>query len=76
MLKVLLDSWIEIELTKEVYIFLRGTVGLCRSKGSKATGCQSWRSTKNSANQPGAGKAGSNLANRQNFLLPSNFDGP
>ena len=29
---------------------------------------------KNSADQPGAGEAGSNLADRQNFLLTSNFD--
>ena len=30
--------------------------------------------TKNSADQPGAGKAGSNRADRQNFFLTSNFD--
>ena len=27
-------------------------MGLCRLKGSRATGCQSWRSTKNSADLP------------------------
>ena len=29
-------------------------MGLCRSKGSRSTGCQSWRSTKNSAERPGS----------------------
>ena len=27
-------------------------MGLCRSKGSRSTGYQSWRSTKNSADRP------------------------
>ena len=36
--------------------------------------CQSW-TLKKSAALPGAGKAGSNLAARQNFFLTSNFDG-
>ena len=31
---------------------------------------------KNSADQPIAGEAGSNLADRQNFFLTSNFDSP
>ena len=49
---------------------------LCRSKGRSFTGCQSWRSKKNSADQPCAGNPGSNRANRQNFSLTSNFDSP
>ena len=38
MLKVLLDSWIEIELTKEVYIFFKRYCGSLQVKGQQSYG--------------------------------------
>ena len=49
-------------------------MGLCRSKGTRAAGCQCWRWTKNSAEQPGLNPLCPRRANWQNFLLTFNFD--
>ena len=45
-------------------------MGLCRSRGSRATSCQSWRSEKkNSADQPGSNLRHLPQADRQNFFF-------
>ena len=40
-LKGLQDSWVESNFTAGFRSFQRGTAGLCKSKGCRATGCQS-----------------------------------
>ena len=55
-------------LTRGVISFKRGTVGLCRLKGSKVTTFQSWRMILSSWSNPGLPHFRSTLAEWQNIV--------